>query len=276
MERQNDLVGSLDLTIIGVGNMGEALLRGLLQQGIVPAAAIVGVEKHTLRAKEIAERYGIRTTYSVAEGCAGADMIVLAVKPQDADPVLDELSPGAAGKILVSVCAGVTLSRLSSRLPEDTAVVRVMPNAPALIGCGASVYFAGPRVDDEARAVVEAVLGAVGEVHRVEKEALLDAVTGLSGSGPAYAYVFLEALADAGVLMGLSRDLSRALACQTLLGAARMARESGLHTAELKDRVASPGGTTIAGLRELERTGFRGALFEAVRAATLRSRELGG
>ena len=264
------------MAVIGVGNMGEALLRGLLAQGIVPSSEIVGAEKAPSRADEIARRYGIRTTPSVADACAGAGIIVLAVKPQDVDPVLDELGHVSAGKVLVSICAGVTLARLASRLPEGAAVVRVMPNAPALIGCGASVYCAGAGVDGEALARVEALLAAVGEVYRVEKESLLDAVTGLSGSGPAYAYVFLEALADAGVLVGLPRDLSRALACQTLLGAARMARESNVHTAELKDRVASPGGTTVEGLRELERAGFRGAILEAVRAATLRSRELGG
>jgi pyrroline-5-carboxylate reductase len=262
--------------MIGLGNMGEALLRGLLDRGIVPASGIDGVETVTEKAQDLAARYGIRTGPSVPAACAEAEVVILAVKPDDVDPVLDDLRPHADGKILVSLCAGVTIARLASHLPEAQPIVRVMPNAPALIGSGASVYCANSHVRAEGRATVEALLGAVGDVHRVEKESLLDAVTGLSGSGPAYAYLFLEAMADAGVLMGLSRDLSRALACQTMVGAARMARESGLHTAELKDRVASPGGTTIAGLRELERNGFRAAVIEAIRAATLRSRELGG
>jgi pyrroline-5-carboxylate reductase len=264
------------LSLIGAGNMGEALLKGLLDRGVLDAARITAAEKYPARAAEMSGRYGIRVSASIAEAAGPANVVILAVKPQDVESALAELRPVAAGKIVVSICAGVALSKLEALLPDPTPVVRVMPNAPALAGCGASVYCANRHVDAEARARVEALLGAVGDVHRVEKESLLDAVTGLSGSGPAYAYLFLEALADGGVLMGLPRDLSRALAAQTLLGAAHMAKEGGHHTAELKDRVASPGGTTIAGLRELERGGFRGLVIEAVRAATLRSKELGG
>lgn len=264
------------LALVGVGNMGEALLKGLLDRGVTTPARVTGAEKAPDRAAEMVRRYGITVSGSVAEACREAGLVLLAVKPQDVDSALSELGAWDASKLLVSICAGVTLERLGRSLPEGAAAVRVMPNAPALAGCGASVYCANPHVTPAQRETVATLLGAVGEVHAVEKEALLDAVTGLSGSGPAYAYVFLEALADAGVLMGLPRDLSRALARQTLFGAACMAREPGTHTAELKDRVASPGGTTIAGLRELELRGFRGAVIEAVRAATLRSKELGG
>ncbi|NTU60169.1 MAG: pyrroline-5-carboxylate reductase [Deltaproteobacteria bacterium] len=264
------------LCLIGAGNMGEALLKGLLDRGMLEPGDVTAAEKVADRAEAIGRRYGIKVSASIAEAAASAAVVLLAVKPQDVEPALAELKPVAAGKLLVSICAGVAVAKLEALLPAGTAVVRVMPNAPALAGCGASVYCTNAHTGAEARARVEALLAAVGDVHRVEKEGLLDAVTGLSGSGPAYAYLFLEALADGGVLMGLPRDLSRALAAQTLLGAAQMAKQGDHHTAELKDRVASPGGTTIAGLRELERGGFRGAVVEAVRAATLRSKELGG
>jgi pyrroline-5-carboxylate reductase len=263
------------LALIGLGNMGEALLRGLLESGLLSAADVKAAEKSPRRAEEVAARFGLAVTPSIREACEGVRLVVLAVKPQDADEALAELARCPGDRLLVSICAGLTLDRLASQLPKGAQVVRVMPNAPALVGCGASVYCAGANATPEAKAWVEALLGAVGEVHAVDRESLLDAVTGLSGSGPAYVYAFLEALADGGVLMGLPRELARALAGQTVLGAARMAAESGLHPAELRDRVASPGGTTTAGLRELELRGFRGAVIEAVRAGTVRSRELG-
>ncbi len=263
------------LTVVGLGNMGEALVRGLLDRKLVAPAELHGVERLPGRATAMAERYGIAVHGDPAEACAGAGAIVLAVKPQDVDPTLAAIAPVVAGRLVVSVCAGITLGRLGRGLPPGTPVVRVMPNTPALVGCGASVYCTNEWADAAARDTVETLLGAVGEVHRVESEALLDAVTGLSGSGPAYAFAFLEALADGGVLMGLPRALARALAAQTLRGAAQLAQATGEHPAELKDRVASPGGTTIAGLRQLERHGFRAAVIEAVRAATRRSTELG-
>lgn len=265
------------LALVGLGNMGEALLKGLLDRGLVEASGVAGAEKVEARRQEVAGRYGIPSHASGAEACRGAGAVLLAVKPQDADRTLAELGPALqGGAVVVSVCAGVTLARLGSALPPDTPVVRAMPNTPALVGCGASVYCVNDRAGPAADEIARALLGAVGEVHRVESESLLDAVTGLSGSGPAYVFAFLEALADGGVLMGLPRPLARALACQTVLGAAQLAKSSGEHTGELKDRVASPAGTTIAGLRELELGGFRAAIIEAVRAATLRSRELGG
>lgn len=263
------------LALIGAGNMGEALLKGLLARGASPED-LRAAERVPGRAAEIGSRYGIGVSASILEAVRGARLVVLAVKPQDVGPALAEIRSSWGDGILVSICAGVTLARLEGALPEGARVVRVMPNAPALVGQGASAYCANRHVGPGERLEVETVLRAVGEVFAVEKEELLDAVTGLSGSGPAYVYVFLEALADAGVLMGLPRALAQALATQTLAGAAIMAREEAVHTAELKDRVTSPGGTTIAGLRELELGGFRAAVIEAVRAATLRSRELGG
>jgi pyrroline-5-carboxylate reductase len=266
------------LAIVGLGNMGEALVKGLLDRDLVRAEEIDGAEKDSARRRAVAERHGIRTHPTAGEACRGAGVVVLAVKPQDVDEALREIAPAVAGTpaVVVSICAGITLARLGRGLPPDTPVVRAMPNTPALVGFGASVYCANERGGERAEALAQELLGAVGEVHRVGSETALDAVTGLSGSGPAYAFTFLEALADGGVLMGLPRALARALACQTLVGAAHLARESVEHTAELKDRVASPAGTTIEGLRALESHGFRAAVIEAVRAATLRSRELGG
>ena len=264
------------IAIVGLGNMGEALLKGLLDRGLVGPEGITGAERLPGRAREIAERYGIAVHTSAAEACREAGVAVLAVKPQDVDPALKEIASRGPGVLVVSVCAGVPLARLARGLPLGTPIVRVMPNMPALVGCGASVYCPTPNVTEDHLAVVEAVLGAVGTVHRVDKEELMDAVTGLSGSGPAYVFAFLEALADGGVLMGLPRALARHLAGQTVLGATRLAMESPEHTAELKDRVASPAGTSAAGLRQLELHGFRAAVTEAVRAATIRSRELGG
>jgi pyrroline-5-carboxylate reductase len=264
------------LAIVGMGNMGEALVKGLLDRELLTPAQLAGAEKLPGRAQEIERRYGIPVMPSVAAACAGADTVVLAVKPQDANAILPEVARAAPGTLVISICAGVTLGQLLRGLGDDTPVARVMPNTPALVGCGASVYCASTTATPDHHRLVQDLLGAVGEVHRVEDEGLLDPVTGLSGSGPAYVFAFLEALADGGVLAGLPRPLARALALQTVEGAARLARESGEHTAELKDRVASPGGTTIAGLHALERGWFRNAVIEAVLSATRRCRELGG
>jgi pyrroline-5-carboxylate reductase len=261
--------------LIGLGNMGEALLAGLLKRGAAKASDIVGVEARGERGKEIADRYGIRTATEIAKGARDAQLIVLAVKPKDADAALRALGK-LDGKVLISICAGLTLDWFAARVSAKTAVVRVMPNTPALIGEGASVYCPGAGVPEAALAHVETLLGAVGRVYRVSDEKLMDAVTGLSGSGPAFVFLFLEALADGGVASGLPRELARELAAQTVLGSALMARESPEHTAELKDRVCSPAGTTIEGVRRLEGAGFRSAVIEAVTAATKRSRELGG
>ncbi|MEW6488588.1 MAG: pyrroline-5-carboxylate reductase [Thermodesulfobacteriota bacterium] len=264
------------VALVGLGNMGEALLKGLLERGLLSPGQVSGAEPVPTRREDVALRYGIAAHEGAADACRGAGAVVLAVKPQDADSVLGAIAPALApGAVVVSVCAGVTLARLGRRLPPGTAVVRAMPNTPALVGCAASAYCANEHAGPAEREIARRLLGAVGETYPLASEGLLDAVTGLSGSGPAYAFAFLEALADGGVLMGLPRPLARDLACQTLLGAAQLAKASGEHPAELKDRVASPGGTTIAGLRELELAGFRGAVVEAVRAAALRSRELG-
>jgi pyrroline-5-carboxylate reductase len=263
------------VVLVGLGNMGEALLAGALKKGVLKREEVIGVEAVAGRAQEIEKRYKIRVTPNATEAAREAKMIILAVKPKDAAAALKAMGV-TGGKLLVSICAGLTIPWLEAHAAPKTKVVRVMPNTPALVGQGAAVYCAGRGVGTEACAEVEAIFGAVGAVHRIADESLLDAVTGLSGSGPAFAFLFLEALADGGVAAGLSREMARALAAQTVLGAAAMALDGKTHTAELKDRVASPAGTTIEGLRVLEDAGVRAAVIEAVVAAAERSRELGG
>jgi pyrroline-5-carboxylate reductase len=201
-------------------------------------------------------------------------VVVLAVKPQNMAAVLEELRALVRGdQLVISVAAGVTIGSIAQGIGHKARVIRVMPNTPALVGEGASAYSAWPGVSADDEALVQAFLGSVGRVVRVP-ESLLDAVTGLSGSGPAFVYVMIEALSDGGVRVGLPRDVATLLAAQTVLGAAKMVCETGLHPGVLKDQVASPAGTTIAGLLALERAGVRGALMDAVEAAARRSAEL--
>lgn len=263
------------LAIIGLGNMGEALLAGILARGLVDAADVTGVEAVRERGAEIAGKYNIKVYAEPAEALGHAEIVILAVKPKDAEKALAALD-GDTGRLMISICAGLKLGWFAARLPEGAPVIRVMPNTPALIGEGATAFVANPHVDARMRDWAGQIFGSVGKVAEVEDEKLMDAVTGLSGSGPAYVFTFIEALADGGVLMGLPRGLANTLAAQTVLGAAAMALSGIAHTAELKDRVASPGGTTIEGLRALEAGNFRSAVIEAVKAATKRSSELGG
>ncbi len=224
-------------------------------------------------ARETFERAtGCRTVADNAEAVAAAQTIVLAMKPQHFASAAATLRIGE-DRLIVSILAGVRLQRLAEAFPHAR-LIRVMPNTPALVGQGASAYAKGPRADDKDAAFVETMFAAVGRVVAVE-ERLLDAVTGLSGSGPAYVYVLIEALSDGGVRMGLPRSIATTLAAQTVLGAAEMVLRTNEHPAVLKDRVASPGGTTIAGLAALEGAGFRSALIAAVEAAARRSEELG-
>jgi pyrroline-5-carboxylate reductase len=216
----------------------------------------------------------VATSASNRDVTERSDVLILAVKPQSMAPVLAELrSVVTDGHLVVSIAAGVPLAALAAGLGPSCRLIRVMPNTPALVGAGASGYCLGPNATADDEAVVRACLGSVGRAYRVP-ESLLDAVTGLSGSGPAFVYLMIEALSDGGVRVGLPRDVATALAAQTLLGAAQMVLETGLHPGVLKDQVASPGGTTIAGLHALERGGLRAALIDAVQAATRRSAEL--
>lgn len=258
------------LLVVGGGRMGEALVAGLLAAGW-SASDIAVVEKLPARRSELAAAY---PGLEVADAAVPASGAVLAVKPGDVEEACRSL--GAVGGVerVLSIAAGVPLASLEAWLGDGVPVVRSMPNTPALIGAGMSAVAAGRHAGDADVAWAEEVLGAVGEVVRLP-EHLLDAVTGLSGSGPAYVFLVAEALIDGGVLAGLPRDVSEKLAVQTLLGAARLLAESGDSAERLRAAVTSPGGTTAAGLRALEARAVRSAFQEAVMAATERSRHLG-
>jgi len=258
------------LQVIGGGRMGEALVAGLIESGWASAADLTVVEVDPGRRAELeAAHPGLDV---VAEPVA-AEAAVVAVKPDGAPAAA--AAAGRAGAVRVlCIAAGVGTADLENDLPEGTAVVRAMPNTPALVGVGASAIAAGRHAGDADLAWAEEVLGAVGKVVRVP-EAHLDAVTGLSGSGPAYVFLLAEAMIDAGVLVGLPRATSRELAVQTLLGAATLLDRTGESPEALRAQVTSPGGTTAAGLRALEAAGVRAGVLDAVVAATARSRELG-
>jgi pyrroline-5-carboxylate reductase len=253
------------LLIVGGGRMGEALLGGLLNAGWTDLGV---VEKVDDRRRELESRF---PTVRVLRECEASDGAVLAVKPNDVRAACESL---AGTKRVLSIAAGVPISALEDALGTGVAVVRAMPNTPALVGAGAAAIAPGTAAGDDDLAWAESVLGAVGAVVRVP-EPLLDAVTGLSGSGPAYVFLVAEALIDAGVLAGLPREVSAALTVQTLLGSARLLAETGDTPEALRAAVTSPGGTTAAGLRALEAAGVRAAFLDAVQAATARSRELG-
>ena len=255
------------LVVMGGGRMGEALVAGLLNAGW-SAADIAVVEKVAARRDELASRYA---GLAVSDAAEPADGAVIAVKPGDVQAACEAVK---AERVL-SIAAGVPLAKLEQWVGAGVPVVRAMPNTPALVGAGASAVAAGSAAGPDDLDWAESVLGAVGQVVRVP-EGLLDAVTGLSGSGPAYVFLVAEALIDGGVLAGLPRDVSVTLAVQTLLGSARLLAESPEGAEALRAAVTSPGGTTAAGLRALEARGVRSAFLEAVMAATERSRQLGG
>ena len=255
--------------------MGGALVRGFLAAGVRLAGDIIAADADSSRREALVRECGIRAASDNAAAAGAAQTIILAVKPAIISAVIAEIAPVLhAGQEVVSVAAGVPLRALQPAVEAGCSVFRVMPNTPCLVRAGAIAVAAGPEVGEGARRRVLALLGAVGQVIEV-RESLMDAVTGLSGSGPAYVFVFIEALADGGVAVGLPRATALQLAAQTVLGAARLLQETGKHPAALKDMVASPGGTTIAGLAALEEAGFRTAVIRAVQAAAKRSRELG-
>jgi pyrroline-5-carboxylate reductase len=258
------------LTLVGGGKMGEALLTGLIGAGWAPAEELAVVEPVELRRKELAERFpGV----SVTEHIAATEGAVVAVKPADVEAACRSVGAAGARRVL-SVAAGVPLAKLEGWLGAGVPAVRAMPNTPALVGAGAAAIAGGSSAADDDLGWAEGILSAVGTVVRVP-EHLLDAVTGLSGSGPAYVLLVAEALIEAGVLVGLPRTTSATLATQTLLGTARLLAESPEGPEALRAAVTSPGGTTAAGLRVLEDRAVRAAFLEAVAAATERSKELG-
>ena len=262
---------------VGGGAMAEALCGGLVAAG-VPASHLRVADPDAARRKLVAERLGIEVFADNREALAGSDVVVVAVKPSVVAKALSALRelPDAEAPLWISIAAGVRLATLAESLPRGARIVRAMPNTPAQVGCGATAICGNERASRDDLALARALFESVGVCWPAPDESLLDAVTGLSGSGPAYVFVFLEALADAGVRVGLPREAASLLARQTVLGAARLAEETGRPPAELKDQVTSPGGTTIAGLERLEAGGLRAALYEAVAAATRRSRELSG
>ena len=259
------------LQVIGGGRMGEALVGGLLEAGGRRLDDLRIVEPDEGRRAVLAEVFpGVEVTSAPG----AAEGTVVAVKPGDVAAACRDASPSGPGRVL-SIAAGVTIATLEAALPAGTPVVRAMPNTPALVGFGASAIAPGTRATDDDLAWADELLGAVGTVVRV-KEPLMDAVTGLSGSGPGYVFLVAEALIDAGVLSGLPRDVSQGLAIQTLLGAATLLAKGDDGPEALRAAVTSPGGTTAEGLRVLEQHGVRAAFLEAVAAATTRSKELGG
>ncbi len=267
----------LDKTIgfLGAGNMAEALMRGLLRGGHADAAQVLASGPRAERAEELRTRWGIKATTSNLELVDQADIVVLAVKPQIMRKVLDEISERLRPDALViSVAAGVPIAAIEGRLRPGTRVIRTMPNTPALVDAGATAIARGGHATDADLAVAKRIFDAVGITVTLD-ESQLDAVTGLSGSGPAYIFLILEALSDAGVKVGLSRRTAQLLAAQTVLGSAKLLIETNEHPGRLKDMVTSPGGTAITGLHVLEHGGVRTTLIDAVEAATKRSHELG-
>jgi pyrroline-5-carboxylate reductase len=264
------------LAVIGGGKIGEALVSGLTR-GASPTLKpdqIVVVEHYPARAEYLQGRYGVGIT-DVATAASSAGTVLIAVKPQDIETVLDSLAEHiTADHLVVSVAAGVTIGRIEAALPAKPAVVRCMPNTPALVDQAMTAISAGSFADDAHLARAEELLAAVGKVVRVP-ETQLDAVTALSGSGPAYFFFLVEAMIDAGILLGLPRALAADLVVQTAVGSAVMMRDTGEHPVQLREAVTSPGGTTIAAIRELENHGVRAAVLSAIEAARDRSVELG-
>ncbi|HEX6963015.1 MAG TPA: pyrroline-5-carboxylate reductase [Lacipirellula sp.] len=264
------------LGFIGAGRMATALAKGCINAGLVPASAVLASDPvDAARKKFAADLPGVELASDNAAVLAGAEVVVLAVKPQMMQDVLAEIKPQVEPRhLLVSIAAGVTLARLAEGLPPKTRLIRVMPNTPCLIGLGASCFSRGASATNDDAAIVERLLASVGKAYEVD-ESQLDAVTGLSGSGPAFIYTAIEALAAGGAAMGMPEKLALELAAQTAAGAAAMVQQTGLSPAELRDQVTSPGGTTLAGLEALAERDGAGAFRAAVEAAARRSIELG-
>ena len=265
----------LQIGFIGAGNMASSIIGGLLDQGL-PAENIRASDPSTECLERVAILGPVATGTDNSEAVAGADAVVLAVKPQVMSEVTADIREaiGAQGALVISIAAGITLDSLEAGLGEHTPIVRCMPNTPALLRSGATVLYANAATGEEQRQCAEAILAAVGSVCWVEEESQLDAVTALSGSGPAYFFLFMEAMASAGAKLGLDPETSRALAIQTGLGATRMAAEGELGLEELRRRVTSPGGTTAAAVQSFESSGLRDTVETAMRAAAERAREM--
>ncbi|MBE9045643.1 pyrroline-5-carboxylate reductase [Pleurocapsales cyanobacterium LEGE 10410] len=263
---------SMSLSIIGGGVMAEAILSRLLAQQVFAANTVLVSEPRAERRNFLAQQYQVQVTADNQAAVSVAEILLLAIKPQVFDLVVSSITPNTDSSV-ISILAGVTLNKLERAFPQQP-VIRVMPNTPATVGAGMSAIAAGTNATEEHIERAKKIFTAVGEVVEVT-ESSIDAVTGLSGSGPAFVALAIEAMADGGVASGLSRAIALQLATQTVLGTATLIKETQMHPGVLKDRVTSPGGTTIAGVAKLESMGFRSALIEAVKTATKRSQELG-
>lgn len=267
--------GKERLGIIGVGAMGSALLTGVLRQGLFAPDQVIINDLDANRSAQVAKGAKVRAASSNLDVVDNADVLLLAVKPKDVGSVLGEIDQRlSARQLLLSIAAGIDLAFIEGRVSSGVPVIRVMPNTPCLVGRGAIALSPGRSVDNDTLDLGRRIFAAVGKVVIVD-EPLMDAVTGLSGSGPAFVYTVIEALSDGGVAAGLPRSIADQLAVETVLGAAVMVAETGEHPAKLRDMVTSPAGTTIAGMRVLEEGGIRSALIEAVLRATERSCQLG-
>jgi pyrroline-5-carboxylate reductase len=263
------------IAFLGAGNMAEALIRGLLRSNASEPGHIVATGRRPERLAELHTSYKVRTTEDNVQAAKDAEIVVLSVKPQAMNKLLTQVAPSIdSRKLVISVAAGVPIAAMERKLGTGARIIRAMPNTPALVGAGATALSAGEHATEEDMKTATAIFQAVG-ISQVVDENLLDAVTGLSGSGPAYIFLIIEALSDAGVKVGLPRYTALRLASQTVLGSAKLLMETGAHPGTLKDQVTSPGGTAIAGLHTLEAGGLRTTLMDAVEAATLRARELG-
>lgn len=263
------------IAFLGAGNMAEAIIKGLLRAGTARPEGIIATGRRTERLEELKRAYGIRTSQDNLASAREAEIVVLSVKPQAMDKLVVQVAPALDHrKLVISVAAGVPIAALERRLGAGARIIRTMPNTPSLVGAGACALARGEHASEEDLAVASRIFQAVGTTTVVE-ENLLDAVTGLSGSGPAYVFLVIEALSDAGVKVGLPRYTALKLAAQTVLGSAQLLIETNAHPGQLKDQVTSPGGTAIAGLHTLEAGGLRTTLINAVEAATRRARELG-
>jgi len=265
----------LKIGFLGAGKMAGALAKGFINAKLVKANQLVAADPFDAARKQFSTATGGKTVAANLEVAKTASVLILATKPDQVAAALAEISSAFTKKhLLISIAAGVTLAKLEAALPAGARVIRVMPNTPALIGAGAAGFALGKNATAADGELAKKLLSAVGVALQV-KETLLDAVTGLSGSGPAYVYQFIEALSDGGVAAGLPRDIATKLAAQTVLGGAKMVLETGVHPGALKDQVTSPGGTTIEGLHELEKGKLRATVMSAVRAATEKSKRLG-
>lgn len=264
------------IAFVGAGNMAEALIRGMIRNRLVSPEEIIAGEIDAGRREFLSRELGIRVTGNNREAVEGSGVVVLAVKPQDLETILGEIGEGiGGGHLVISILAGISTRRLEAGLGPEVPVVRVMPNTPALVGAGVSVVSAGKAAGEDALATARTILEAVGEVRVLEEE-LLDAVTALSGSGPAYLLLFIEAMARAGERLGLPREEAVSLAARTLSGTGRLLQASGREAGELRRQVTSPGGTTEAALKVFREYGLERIVAEAMDAARDRSRELGG